>query len=65
MLLALFVLGTEPALAYWRMSCMGVAGIARIDPIVSPGEISSHVHTIKGASGMQICLCSSLDVANH
>ena len=54
--LALSVFLTEPASAYWRMSCMGVAGIARIDPIVSPNEMSGHVHTIKGASGMLIYL---------
>ena len=39
-------------LAFWRLSCMGIAGIARIDPLISPGKQSGHVHTIKGASGM-------------
>ena len=38
--------------AYWRLECHGIAGIGRVDPLVNPGEISSHVHSIKGASGM-------------
>lgn len=36
---------------YWRMSCMGVVGRGRIDPIVSPNNVSEHLHTLKGASG--------------
>ena len=40
-----------PALAYWRMSCMGVVATGRIDPIVAPNETSSHEHTLKGSSG--------------
>lgn len=31
---------------------MGIAGVARIDPLISPGEQSGHVHTIKGSSGL-------------
>ena len=37
--------------AYWRLPCMGVVARGLIDPIVAPGEFSSHLHTIKGASG--------------
>ena len=44
------VASLAPVHAYWRMSCMGVAGIGRIDPIVFPNETSAHEHTIKGAS---------------
>ena len=43
---------TGLAHSYWRMSCMGVVGVGRMDPIVSPGKISAHVHTFKGASGL-------------
>ena len=50
--LSLLGLLVEPVLGYWRMDCMGIAGIARIDPIVTPGKISAHVHSIKGASGL-------------
>lgn len=37
--------------AFWRMECPGRVGLARIDPIVDPGSISSHVHAIHGSSG--------------
>ena len=43
---------SELASGYWRMPCTGNAGIARIDPIVSPGKTSAHIHSIKGASGL-------------
>lgn len=41
-----------PAEAFWRMPCRSQTGIGRIDPIVDPGEVSSHVHTIHGGGGM-------------
>lgn len=44
------LLVTNPITAYWRMSCYGVAGIGLIDPIVAPGKLASHAHTIKGGS---------------
>ena len=37
--------------AFWRLQCEGIVGTARIDPLVSPKEASSHLHTIKGGSG--------------
>lgn len=37
--------------AFWRMVCKGRAGLARIDPMVSPGEVAQHVHSIHGSSG--------------
>ncbi|ERS95148.1 WSC domain-containing protein [Sporothrix schenckii 1099-18] len=40
-----------PALAFWRMECRGVAGNARIDPLISPGGPSSHLHAIMGSGG--------------
>ncbi|KAI1329065.1 hypothetical protein F5Y16DRAFT_367307 [Xylariaceae sp. FL0255] len=49
---ALAILGTSSIVnAFWRMECRGRSGLARIDPIVDPGEISSHAHTIQGSSG--------------
>ncbi|KAF4586014.1 WSC domain-containing protein [Ophiocordyceps camponoti-floridani] len=36
--------------AFWRMECPGRVGLARIDPIVNPDEISNHVHSIAGSS---------------
>ncbi|KAI9830739.1 MAG: hypothetical protein M1819_005403 [Sarea resinae] len=41
------------ATAYWRMSC-GLIQTGRIDPVVSPGDISSHAHKIVGASNINI-----------
>lgn len=40
-----------PSQAFWRLQCEGIAGTARIDPLVSPKEASAHLHTIKGGSG--------------
>ncbi|KAL1880210.1 hypothetical protein VTK73DRAFT_6038 [Phialemonium thermophilum] len=37
--------------AFWRMECRGRLGLARLDPLMSPGEISQHVHAIHGSSG--------------
>jgi hypothetical protein len=37
--------------AFWRMECRGSTGLARIDPLVDPGQISGHAHTIHGSSG--------------
>ncbi|KAK3945169.1 hypothetical protein QBC46DRAFT_134366 [Diplogelasinospora grovesii] len=39
------------AAAFWRMECRGRVGLARIDPLISPGEVSQHAHTIHGSSG--------------
>lgn len=38
--------------AFWRMECPGVLDIARLDPIVNPGDASAHAHTLSGSSGM-------------
>ncbi|KAI9654820.1 MAG: hypothetical protein M1821_005814 [Bathelium mastoideum] len=34
--------------AFWRMKTNGTLGIARIDPIVAPGKVNSHVHIVHG-----------------
>ncbi|KAI5461554.1 hypothetical protein BGZ63DRAFT_404401 [Mariannaea sp. PMI_226] len=36
--------------AFWRMECPGRVGVARIDPIINPGEVSKHAHSIHGSS---------------
>lgn len=43
------LLGT--AEAFWRMECPARVGLARIDPIVNPGTLSTHVHALHGSSG--------------
>ncbi|KKK17434.1 hypothetical protein P175DRAFT_0532474 [Aspergillus ochraceoroseus IBT 24754] len=40
--------------AFWRLPCHGRSGLARIDPLVSPGEPSYHVHTVHGSSGFSM-----------
>ncbi|KAG9252278.1 uncharacterized protein F5Z01DRAFT_625841 [Emericellopsis atlantica] len=38
------------AQAFWRMECPGRVTLARLDPIVNPGQISSHLHTVHGSN---------------
>lgn len=40
--------------AFWRMPCRSQTGKGRVDPIMDPGEISSHVHTIHGGGGKHV-----------
>ncbi|KAJ2902906.1 glyoxal oxidase precursor [Zalerion maritima] len=37
---------------FWRMECPGMTGLARVDPLVSPGEASTHVHALFGAGNL-------------
>jgi len=48
--------------AYWRMPC-GVIQTGRLDPIINPGAISSHVHKISGPPNIN--LSSSYDTLQH
>ncbi|KAJ5223391.1 hypothetical protein N7468_007933 [Penicillium chermesinum] len=45
-----------PALtdAFWRLPCRGRNAIGRLDPIIDPGQISSHVHTVHGGGSFSI-----------
>ena len=36
---------------FWRLLCDGSVALARIDPLMYFGEVSDHVHSIKGGSG--------------
>ncbi|ORY86922.1 hypothetical protein BCR37DRAFT_376215 [Protomyces lactucae-debilis] len=38
--------------AFWRMPCGQSFVTARMDPVVNPGQIASHVHAINGASNV-------------
>ncbi len=40
--------------AFWRMPCSNFDVNFRIDPIVSPGELSDHAHTLHGSTGLGI-----------
>ncbi|KEI38605.1 uncharacterized protein L969DRAFT_62718 [Mixia osmundae IAM 14324] len=48
LLLATLLLTTSTH-AFWRMPCNNLL-VERADPIVSPGKVASHVHTIQGGS---------------
>ncbi|KAK5137794.1 hypothetical protein LTR08_007366 [Meristemomyces frigidus] len=37
--------------AFWRMPCRSQTGVGRVDPIMDPGQIAGHVHTIHGGGG--------------
>ncbi|OJJ07946.1 hypothetical protein ASPVEDRAFT_143405 [Aspergillus versicolor CBS 583.65] len=37
--------------AFWRLPCQGRSGLARMDPLMDPGEPSYHVHTVHGSNG--------------
>ncbi|KAK5662979.1 hypothetical protein OQA88_6391 [Cercophora sp. LCS_1] len=50
-LFALSAVAINGAAAFWRMPCRGRLGLARMDPLVSPGEVAQHVHHIHGSSG--------------
>jgi len=34
--------------AFWRMPCRSRTGLARLDPLMDPGVVSDHAHTIHG-----------------
>jgi hypothetical protein len=49
--LLVLVLATTNVNAFWRMECRARSGLARLDPLVSPGEVSGHAHAIHGGGG--------------
>ncbi|KAI9841138.1 MAG: hypothetical protein M1837_000982 [Sclerophora amabilis] len=58
--------------AFWRLECHYRSGLARMDPLVDPGRISPHLHTIAGGNNFNLNVkpkdlldsqCSSCSVA--
>jgi hypothetical protein len=49
--LSLLAALTGSTAAFWRMSCPSRILQERADPIVSPGNVSAHSHTICGGDG--------------
>ena len=41
---------------FWRMTCDHPLVVGRIDPIVSPGKVSGHIHTISGGSALNFSM---------
>lgn len=60
--------------ASFRMSCPGRVVRERVDPIVNPGAIAGHVHTVSGGAGFAMDMayadarasqCSSCTIKVH
>lgn len=51
--LGLLALYAAEASAFWRMMCPSRVVQQRADPIMSPGEVAGHVHTISGGNGFK------------
>ncbi|ETN43453.1 uncharacterized protein HMPREF1541_02612 [Cyphellophora europaea CBS 101466] len=51
--LGLLAAAVSPAAAFWRLPCKAPVVVERTDPIVQPGAVSRHVHTIMGGNGFK------------
>jgi len=61
----------SPAHAFWRLICEQPIVIERADPVISPGTVSQHVHSVMGGDGFSFTMdyattqsstCSSCNV---
>ncbi|KAF2218314.1 hypothetical protein BDZ85DRAFT_311109, partial [Elsinoe ampelina] len=52
-LLINFLLLVSSAEAFWRMNC-GIIQVGRVDPIINPGALAQHAHTISGGSNIGV-----------
>ncbi|KAJ4464757.1 hypothetical protein C8J55DRAFT_544786 [Lentinula edodes] len=46
--------------AYWLMAPNNILTTQRLDPIVTPGEVSAHVHSVLGGSGFGLSVNTSI-----
>lgn len=49
-------LAAAPVSAFWRLPCKSPIVVERADPIVSPGKVSNHLHTIMGGNGFDFTM---------
>jgi hypothetical protein len=49
--LCLLAFLVTPSHAFWRMPCAQPVVVERSDPIINPGAVSGHTHTIMGGNG--------------
>lgn len=49
--LGLLALTASPVAAFWRLPCQAPVVVERADPIINPGVVSPHLHTIMGGNG--------------
>ncbi|GAA5845914.1 hypothetical protein JCM9279_002422 [Rhodotorula babjevae] len=54
LVLATLATAVSPALAFFRLPCGPPLVVERADPIVSPGVVAGHVHTVAGGSGFSL-----------
>lgn len=50
------------ASAFWRLPCHERVGLARMDPIMNPGQVSGHVHALHGGGSMLSLSVAVIDV---
>ena len=41
----------SPAAAFFKVPCTSPVVVERADPIIDPGKVSAHVHTVMGGNG--------------
>ncbi|KAJ4522451.1 hypothetical protein HRR83_003585 [Exophiala dermatitidis] len=52
----LAALVASPVSAFWRLPCKSPIVVERADPIVSPGQVSNHLHTIMGGNAFDFTM---------
>ena len=50
-LLGIAALSVPQVAAFWRLPCKAPVVVERSDPVVNPGAVSPHLHTIMGGNG--------------
>ncbi|KPV72855.1 uncharacterized protein RHOBADRAFT_55528 [Rhodotorula graminis WP1] len=54
LVLATLAAAATPALSFFRLPCGPPLVVERVDPIISPGAVAGHVHTVAGGSGFSM-----------
>lgn len=54
--LTVLALAASPAAAFFRLPCSRPVTVQRADPIVNPGELSGHSHTVMGGNGFNFTM---------
>ncbi|ETI20140.1 hypothetical protein G647_08174 [Cladophialophora carrionii CBS 160.54] len=49
-------LAASPVAAFWRLPCKSPIVVERADPIINPGAVSGHLHTIMGGNGFDFTM---------
>ncbi|CZR39290.1 uncharacterized protein FPRO_05517 [Fusarium proliferatum ET1] len=53
---AALALAANPVSAFFRLPCSRPVTLQRADPIVNPGQLSSHAHTVMGGNGFNFTM---------